>query len=106
VGFLTGPPASRSGRQRVAGYQAAFAAAALPCSAAWMHPCAPTVEGGRQATRELLGGHPGLTALLCYNDLVAIGVLQACAELHIAVPGSWLSWALMTFRWPLWLLRL
>ena len=86
VGFLTGPTASRSGRQRVAGYLAAFTAADLPRSSAWMHPCAPTVEGGRQATRELLSGHPGLTALLCYNDLVAVGALQACAELHLAVP--------------------
>jgi DNA-binding LacI/PurR family transcriptional regulator len=34
----------------------------------------------------LLGAHPGLTALLCYNDLVAVGALQACAELHCAVP--------------------
>jgi LacI family transcriptional regulator len=88
VGFLTGPTASRSGRQRVTGYRAAFAAADLPCSSAWTRPCAPTVEGGRQATRELLGAHPGLTALLCYNDLVAVGALQACAELHCAVPDQ------------------
>ncbi len=88
VGFLTGPPASRSGRQRVTGYRAAFVAAGLPCSPAWAWPCAPTVDGGRQGTRELLGGHPGMTALLCYNDLVAIGALQACAELHVAVPGE------------------
>jgi LacI family transcriptional regulator len=88
LGFLTGPAASRSGRQRIAGYRAAFAAADLPYSSAWMRPCAPTVEGGRQATRELLGVHPGLTALLCYNDLVAIGALQACAGLHCAVPGE------------------
>jgi LacI family transcriptional regulator len=88
VGFLTGPMASRSGRQRVAGYLAAFSAADVPHSSAWMCPCAPTVEGGRQATRELLGAHPGLTALLCYNDLVAVGALQACAELDCTVPGQ------------------
>ena len=88
VGFLTGPPASRSGRQRVKGYLDAFAAAGLPHSSAWMRPCAPTVEGGRQVARELISAHPGLTALLCYNDLVAVGALQACAELHCAVPGQ------------------
>jgi LacI family transcriptional regulator len=88
VGLLTGPPPSRSGRQRVAGYLAAFAAANLPHSSGWMRPCAPTVEGGRQGTRELLAAHSGLTALLCYNDLVAVGALQACSELHCAVPGQ------------------
>jgi LacI family transcriptional regulator len=88
IGFLTGPTASRSGRQRVNGYLAAFAAAGVPYGSAWVRPCAPTVEGGRQASRELLAAHPGLTALLCYNDLVAVGALQACAELHCAVPGQ------------------
>lgn len=88
VGFLTGPTASRCGRQRVTGYLAAFAAADLPHSPAWMRPCAPTVEGGRQVARELLAAHPGLTALLCYNDLVAVGALQACAELNCAVPDQ------------------
>ena len=88
VGFLSGPTASRSGRQRVTGYLAAFDAADLPHSSAWMRPCAPTVEGGRQVARELLAAHPGLTAVLCYNDLVAVGALQACAELNCAVPDQ------------------
>ena len=88
LGFLTGPPASRSGRLRVAGYKAAFRAAGLPHSSDWLRPCLPTAEGGRQAARELVNSHPGLTALLCYNDLVAVGALQACVDLHQAVPGE------------------
>lgn len=46
------------------------------------------VEGGRQAARELLTARPELTALFCHNDLVAVGVLQACAELGRCVPGD------------------
>jgi LacI family transcriptional regulator len=37
---------------------------------------------------ELLAAYPYLTALVCHNDLVAVGVLQACAELKLAVPGD------------------
>jgi LacI family transcriptional regulator len=49
-------------------------------------PCAPNTEGGYQTARQMLPQYPDLDGLLCYNDLVAIGVLQACTELGIAVP--------------------
>jgi LacI family transcriptional regulator len=46
------------------------------------------VEGGRETAREFLSAQPELTALFCYNDLVAIGALQACADLGRAVPDD------------------
>lgn len=88
IGFLAGPPASFSGRQRAKGYSAVLAAAGLPFNEAWTRNCAPVVEGGREAARELLTAHPELTALYCYNDLVAVGTLQACAELGYRVPDD------------------
>ena len=88
VGFLAGPPASRSGRQRAKGYHAAMAAAGLPNNPVWVRHCSPVVEGGQEAARELLTSHPELTALFCYNDLVAVGALQACADLGRAVPDD------------------
>ena len=39
-----------------------------------------------QLQQILLQSHPDIDGLLCYNDLIAIGVLQACAELSIDVP--------------------
>jgi LacI family transcriptional regulator len=86
IGFLAGPPASRSGRQRAKGYRGAMAAAGRPDDPAWGRHCSPTVEGGREAARELLTAHPELSALFCYNDLVAVGALQACADLGRTVP--------------------
>ena len=41
-----------------------------------------------QATAELLAAHPELTALICFNDLVAVGALQACARAGRFVPGD------------------
>jgi LacI family transcriptional regulator len=52
----------------------------------WVRPCSYQVEGGKAAAHELLSDHPEITALFCYNDLVAIGALQACAELGRQVP--------------------
>jgi LacI family transcriptional regulator len=86
IGFLSGPPTSHSGRNRGKGYRATLADSGIPMDDAWEHPCAPTVEGGQTAARALLILKPELTALFCFNDLVAVGALQACAELGRKVP--------------------
>ncbi len=44
------------------------------------------IETGRQAAWQLLEQAPEITAVSCYNDLTAIGVLQACAEMGRRVP--------------------
>ena len=88
VGFLAGPPASHSGQQRAKGYRAALTAAALPHNLDWTRHCSPVVQGGREIARRLLTAYPELTALFCYNDLVAVGALQACADLGRQVPDD------------------
>jgi DNA-binding LacI/PurR family transcriptional regulator len=37
---------------------------------------ADTLEGGRRAARALLEAHPRLTAIVCVNDLMAVGALR------------------------------
>jgi LacI family transcriptional regulator len=88
VGLLAGPPASRSGHQRARGYRAALATAGLPYQPDWVRACSPVVESGQVIARALLATHPELTALVCYNDLVAVGALQACADLGRRVPDD------------------
>jgi len=88
VGFLAGPLNSYSSRQRVIGYGTAFEAAGISHNRDWVRPCSYEVKGGRETARALLADHPELTALFCYNDLVAVGALQACAELGRQVPGD------------------
>ncbi len=86
IGLLAGPAGSRSGRSRLQGYQAILAEAGLRFDAGWVQNCAPVAGAGRTVARALLGAHAELTALLCYNDLVAVGVLRAAAELGRSVP--------------------
>jgi LacI family transcriptional regulator len=88
IGYLAGPSASRGGQWRAEGYRAALEAAGVDYNPNWVHHCLPMVEGGREAVREFLPAHPELTALFCYNDLVAIGALQACADLGRGVPDD------------------
>ncbi|HSB66464.1 MAG TPA: LacI family DNA-binding transcriptional regulator [Anaerolineales bacterium] len=86
IGFLAGPPASYSGAGRRKGFLAALQEAGVNWLDGWMKHCQPSVEGGYEATRYLLGTYPQLTALFCFNDLVAVGALQACDELDRRVP--------------------
>lgn len=86
VGLLAGPEPSHSGRLRARGYRAALAEFRAPSAEAWTGPCRPDVEGGLNAARELLERQPQLDGLVCFNDLVAVGALQACAEMGRAVP--------------------
>ncbi len=88
IGFLAGPPISESGRGRAKGYRATLAAAGVSFNPGWTRHCLPTVEGGREMAREVLTAHPELTAFFCHNDLIAIGALQACADLGLAVPAD------------------
>jgi DNA-binding LacI/PurR family transcriptional regulator len=88
VGFLAGPLTSYSSRQRAIGYGAALEAAGISHNLDWVRPCSYEVRGGKETARALLSEHPELTALFCYNDLVAVGALQACADLGRQVPDD------------------
>lgn len=86
IGFLAGPLDSRSGQGRLSGYRAAMRSAGVEPVLGWVLHGPPVAEGGRETAQALLGAYPALTALLCYNDLVAVGALRACAELGREVP--------------------
>ncbi|MDX5317842.1 MAG: substrate-binding domain-containing protein, partial [Actinomycetes bacterium] len=66
-------------------WEAVLAAAeARGLAAVEIGPHAPTIEGGRDALRRVLASRA--TAVIGYNDLVAIGVMQAAADRDVAVP--------------------
>ena len=88
VGFLAGPLTSYSSQQRTKGYRDALAGANIAFNPEWVCSCSYEVEGGRDAARTMLSDHPELTALFCYNDLVAVGALQACVKMGRRVPDD------------------
>jgi LacI family transcriptional regulator len=88
LGLLAGPPHSYSGKKRLQGFLDAHEATGNAVDESLIEPCSPDEAGGVRATKTLLTRHPDLDALICYNDLVAIGALQACAELGMTVPDD------------------
>lgn len=88
LGFVTGPPALWTSEQRVAGYREALAGAGLDPDRV------PLVVGdyrqpsGAAAAQALLEAPADArpTAILCANDLMAIGVMQYCRDHGVDVP--------------------
>jgi DNA-binding LacI/PurR family transcriptional regulator len=75
IGFLGGPGRFSSGRERAAGFRAAMAEHGL--SPVFVAEAEFSVEGGAEAAERLVREHPGLDAVICGNDAIAIGLLNA-----------------------------
>jgi LacI family transcriptional regulator len=61
---------------------------ALPVDDHWSVVGEQTLEGGAAAFEALHAAHPDLTAVFAFNDLVAIGALQAARRLGLRVPDD------------------
>ena len=53
----------------------------------WLLSAPTNVGMGRAGLRELLARHPGIDALFCSSDMVALGVLTEAQAMGIDVPG-------------------
>ena len=82
VAFVSGPTRSWSNQQRLRGLRAAARTAGI--DAVTIGPFAPQFESGVGAADRVL--LTGATAVLAYNDLVAVGILRRLAQLGIRVP--------------------
>ncbi|KGN31472.1 LacI family transcription regulator [Knoellia sinensis KCTC 19936] len=82
VTYVAGP--SESWADGIRWSELVAAAAELGLRARRVGPFAPTLEGGAYAAQELAAD--GDTAALCYNDLVAVGVIRGLQRLGRSVP--------------------
>ena len=74
---------------RVAGYRAAVARAGLELRREWQVGVSDyTRDQGKLAMQQLLALPEPPDAVFCFNDLMAIGALQACREAGVSVPGD------------------
>jgi len=82
--FVAGPARSWMSARRWEGTQAACEWSRL--EAVRVESSKPTVDGGRQVARDVLA--TGATAVLTYNDLLAIGLMQELQAGGMAVPDQ------------------
>lgn len=84
IGYVAGPEASWADGSRWRAVREACLELVL--TDARVGPVVPTLAGGRGAAAEVV--RRGLTAVLTYNDMVAVGLLRGLADLGVDVPGE------------------
>jgi LacI family transcriptional regulator len=88
IGFINGEPWMDASVDRLKGYRQALASADIAYDEALVRHGDWLPLRGYHLARELLSIDEPPTAILCGNDLMAIGALEAASELGIAVPDD------------------
>ncbi len=88
LALIAGPETSQSAQRRKEGFLKSIKSTNLQFAESQVIHCPPTVQGGMEAALRLLDQHPEIDAISAYNDLVAIGVLQACKQRNKKVPAE------------------
>ena len=88
VGAVFGPRNTSTGLQRETALRDALDEQGLTIAAAATYRGPFDFETGYAGARLLLGRDPRPTVIVCGNDVVALGVLNAAAELGIGVPDQ------------------
>lgn len=86
--YLAGPQALYVARERLAGYRAGLAAAAIEPDARLIVDSGFDADSGAQVIDRLFEDKPDFSAILCANDLLALGCLKRLNERGINVPGD------------------
>lgn len=87
IAYFAGPTSSVHSHERQQGYQQALIDNNFPIQKQLIVQAGSYIENGYIAGKDFFSKNNALpTAILCYNDLVAIGLINALAELNIAVP--------------------
>ncbi len=88
IGFVAGPSDVATSNDRREGHQIALRTHRIKPQASLICESDFTIQGGYRAAGILMGKRNTPTALLCSNDLMAIGALNYLREQGIDVPGE------------------
>ncbi|MEU7476787.1 substrate-binding domain-containing protein [Lentzea sp. NPDC042327] len=86
IAVIAGPSEWLAGDARLAGHRSALAQAGVLLSADRVRCIEPTTAEGRRAALDLLAADPRPSAVVCFNDKVAVGTMQAARSLGLRVP--------------------
>jgi LacI family transcriptional regulator len=88
IAFITGPLRLKSAMARKIGFETAMREIGLPVRSGFMVEGDHRLEGGKKALQILSELRERPTAIMCSNDMTAIGVMREAFELGIKVPDD------------------
>jgi LacI family transcriptional regulator len=81
IAFIGGNPDVSTGKERIEGYKLALSRLKLQFDPLLVIPSPPTRRGGHDSVQRVLQVQNRPTAALCFNDVVALGVIEV---LHVS----------------------
>jgi DNA-binding LacI/PurR family transcriptional regulator len=89
LGHIAGPTFSFGAKERKMGFVESLIEHDIPVSDAVILDAGETAAAGYEAAQEMLrNASERPTAVLCFNDMVAMGVYRAAHELGLDIPGD------------------
>ncbi|RXS95770.1 LacI family transcriptional regulator [Silvibacterium dinghuense] len=86
IACISGPPQQLSSRLRYDAFLESMREMDLPIEPELLVKGDHTLQGGAAGARRLLSLQQPPTAVMCSNDLTAIGLLRAASQAHVSVP--------------------
>ena len=86
IGFLAGPHTLHSANTRRNAFEQTMQESGLPLYVDWIVECDHTLKGGVAGFERVMALKTKPTALICSNDMTAIGVLRAAYMAGLRVP--------------------
>jgi len=88
IAFVTGPAGLHSAQSRLAAFSESLRECGITPDPAWIVQGDHTLEGGMAAMKQLLALKDMPTAVMCSNDMTAIGVLHTMYRAGLRVPDD------------------
>jgi len=88
IGFISGPLRLRSAETRRTAFLDCLRSTGIKSNPAWIIEGDHTLDGGRDAMQKILSQPEWPTAIMCSNDMTAIGVQHALFEANLKVPDD------------------
>jgi LacI family transcriptional regulator len=88
IGYISGPPGTSTGRDRLAGYRDALAANGIPYSPVLVREGNFREADGYRAAMQLLAMPDRPTALFSANNLMVIGAMRAIRDMGLTCPAD------------------
>jgi LacI family transcriptional regulator len=86
IGFISGPLQLRSAQARKTAFLDCLRSTGIKANPAWLIEGDHTLDGGRDAMEKILALKDRPTAMMCSNDMTAIGVQHAVFEAGLSIP--------------------
>jgi DNA-binding LacI/PurR family transcriptional regulator len=89
IAYVAGSAGSSDDLERLGGYREALAQAGITPDPTLVVPGTGRLDGGERALAEIMKLDPCATAVFCYNDVTAVGLLRAVRRAGLTVPHDY-----------------